>query len=99
MPLGGLALHLSSLDVERRVQRQRAIASILKAVPFQTSGRQRQHWIQAVQCLNRGLLIHTKHNRVLRWSQVQSDHVGSLGLEIRIVTGKVGFKWMRAYIG
>ena len=47
VPLGSLALHLASLDVECRVQRQRAIASIFKAVPFQSSGRLRQHCIQA----------------------------------------------------
>ena len=32
--LGGLALHLPGLDMQCRVQRQRTVASIFKAVPL-----------------------------------------------------------------
>jgi hypothetical protein len=39
VPLGRFALHLAGLDLQRRVQRQRAIAPILEAVPFQPSGQ------------------------------------------------------------
>ena len=46
VPLGRLALHLAGLHIQRRVQRQRAVASIFKAMPFQPSGRQRKHRIE-----------------------------------------------------
>lgn len=39
---------------------------IFEAVPFGSPRRKRKHRIQAIQSLNRGLLIHEKHSRVLR---------------------------------
>jgi hypothetical protein len=35
------------------------------------SWRQWQHWVGAVQRLDRGLLVYTKHRRMLRWIQIQ----------------------------
>src|SRR5437870_2088320 len=51
----GFAEHATVLSVKGRVQRERTVAAILKAVTFGPSGRQRQHWIKAVKCLNRRL--------------------------------------------
>ena len=82
---GGLAQHLAGLRVERRVQRQRAVAVVLKAVPLGAPGRQRQHRIEPVQGLDRRLLIHAKHRRMLRRIHIQPDDIGRLGLEVRIV--------------
>ena len=35
------------------------------------------------------LLVHAEHRRMLRRVQIQADHVGRLGLEVRIVGGEV----------
>jgi hypothetical protein len=49
VPLRSLALHFAGLYIQRRVQRQRAIAPILEAVPFQPSRRQRKHRVKTIQ--------------------------------------------------
>ena len=51
-----------------------------------------------VQRLSRGLLIYLKHGRVLRQSQIQSDHIGDLGLEFRLRPWPA-FQKMWAHIG
>ena len=70
VPLGSLALDFPGLHIQRRIQRQGAVAPIFKAVPFQPPRRQRKHRIEPVQRLNRGFLIHAKPRRVLGRSQI-----------------------------
>src|SRR5436305_5653044 len=43
--------------------------------------------------------VHAKHSRMLRRSQVQTDHVGSLAFKIRIVARHVPLQPMRTDIG
>src|SRR5438128_12295712 len=74
----GFAEHATVLSVKGRVQRERTVAAILKAVTFGPSGRQRQHWIKAVKCLNRRLFVHTKNDRMGRRIEIQPDNVGGL---------------------
>src|SRR5881392_2864053 len=50
--LSGSPDHLARSRVERREQRQRSVAVILEAVPFQSSRRERQHWIESVEGLD-----------------------------------------------
>ncbi len=68
---------------------------IFEAVPFGSPGRKRKHRIEAIQSLNRGLLIHAKHGRVLRRLQIQPDDIGCFGLEIRVVARHVALQPMR----
>ena len=65
VPRGGLAQHLAGLGVEGGVQRQRAVAVVLEAVPLGAPGRQRQHRILAIQRLDGRLLIDAEHRRML----------------------------------
>ena len=74
--LSGLAQHLAGLGVERCVQRERAVAEVLKSMAFGTPRRQGQHRVFAIERLNRGLLVHAEHGCVLRRVQVQPDHIG-----------------------
>ena len=64
--------------VERGIQGERAVAVVLKPVPFRAARRQRQHRIQAIQGLNRRLFIGRKHHRMLRRIQVEPDDIGRL---------------------
>src|SRR5215472_621947 len=57
VPRRGFAQHLAGFSVERGVQRQCAMAIILKAVPLRPPGRQRQHRVLAVERLDRRLLV------------------------------------------
>jgi hypothetical protein len=50
---GRLAKHLAGLGVECRVQGQRAVPEVLKAVPLGAPRRERQHRILAVERLDR----------------------------------------------
>ena len=54
------------------------MAVVLETVAFGSSGRKRQNRVEPVQGLNRRLFIHTKHRRVLRRIQVQSDDSAAL---------------------
>ncbi len=65
------------------------------AMAFGTPRRQGQHRVCAIERLNRGFLVHTEHVRVLRWMQIQTDHIGRLGLNLRGVGGQIPFQSMR----
>ena len=95
MPLGGLAENFPRLGIERGVQGERAVAIVFKAMPFGPPGRQGQHRILTIQGLNRGLLIDTKHGRMLRRVQVEADDVGRLRLKVRIIGGHIAVQSMR----
>ena len=56
---------LAGLGVEGGVQRERAVPVVLEAMALGASRRQRQHRVLAIQRLNRSLLIHAEHRRVL----------------------------------
>ena len=85
VPRGRHAVHLSRFHIQRRIQRQRPVAKIFETVTFGASRRQRQHWIETIQRWNRGLLVHAKHRRRLRWIQVQANDIGGFFLEARMV--------------
>ena len=72
-------------------------ALVLEAVALGATGRQRQHPVLAVERLNRGLLIHAEHGGVRGRVKVQADHVGRLGLELRIVRDHVPLQPMRLH--
>ncbi len=65
------------------------------------SGRERQHRIEPVERLDRRLLIDAEHCSMGRGVQVQPDHVGRLGLEVRIVGSHVTFQpvWLEPVLG
>ena len=67
---------------------------VLKAVALGPPRAKRQHRVEAIERLNRGLLIDTEHRGVLRWIDVQPDHVGGLALEVRIIGGHVALQPM-----
>src|SRR5580692_6122522 len=83
--LGGLAQNLSGLGVESGVEREGAVAEVLKTVSFSPTRGEWQDWVLAIQGLNCRLFIHAEHCRVSRRVQVQPNDVGSLLLKIRIV--------------
>jgi hypothetical protein len=94
MPRHGLADDLAGAGVERGIQREGAMPVVLEAVTFGTAGRERQDRVQAVQRLDRRLFIRGKHDRVLGRIQVESNHVGGLLLELRIIRQHVSLQPM-----
>ena len=71
------------------------MTDVIKAMACGPARRERQHRVFAIECLNRGFLVHAEHGCVLRRMQIQADHIGRLGLEVRIVGGQVALKPMR----
>ena len=95
----GHAVHLSGLDVQSCVQRKRAMTIVFKAMPLGAARRQRQHWVQPIQRLNRRLLIYAKHGSMLRRIHVQADNVSGLFLKTWIVGGHIAVQSMRLQPG
>src|SRR5437773_6864835 len=95
VPRSCFAEHLPGLGVEGGIQRQGAVAKVLKAVPFCASRGQRQNRIFAIQGLDGGLFIYAEHRGMCRRVQIQPNNVGGLLLKIRIVRGHVALDAMR----
>src|SRR5258707_15402722 len=87
--------NLSGARVERREERQRAMAVVLEAVSFEATRAERQHGIKAIECLDMGLLVNAKHRCMLRRIEVQADHVGRLRLKVRVVGQHVATNALR----
>ena len=78
--------------IERRIQGERSVSVILKAVTFGASWRERQDGIETIQGLNGGLLINAEHGRVLGRVQIEAEDVGRFGFELGIIAGHVAFE-------
>jgi len=71
------------------------VPEVVKAVPLRASGRERQLRILAVERLDRRLLIDAEHSCLRRRMLLQSDNVGRLLLEVRIVGRHVAIEALR----
>jgi len=71
------------------------VTDVFNATAFGTPRRQGQHRVFAIEHLNRGFLVRAEHGRVLRWMQIQANHIGRLGLTGRGVGGQIPFQSMR----
>ena len=95
VPRRSLAQHLSGLGIEGRVERERSMPVVLKAMSLCSPRRERQYRIEPVEGLNGGLFINAEHRGVLWRMQIQSDDVGGLFLEVRIVRSHVAIEPLR----
>src|SRR5437016_785679 len=69
----GASFDLPGLDVQRCIKRESPMAIIFKSLSFRPPRRKRQPWILAVQRLNRTLLIHAEHGRMLRRIHIKTN--------------------------
>ena len=95
MVCGCFSVHPAGGRFQRGIEGQGTVPVILEAVAFSATRGKRQHWIEPVQGLNGGFLIHTEDGRMLGWLQVQPDDVSRFGFEVRIVAGHVPLQAMR----
>ena len=89
MAFGRFAEDFPAGDMEGRVERKSPVAEVLKPVSLNAAWREGQHRIEPVKRLNGSLLIDTEDCRVSGRFEIESDDIGSLGLEIRIITDHV----------
>src|SRR4029079_6764347 len=71
------------------------MAKVFKSMPLDSSRRQRQHRVKAIEGLNRSFLVDAKHRR-MRWRvEVQPNDVGRLSFKLRVIRGHVALHSMR----
>ncbi len=80
----GLANDFAATGMECRVQRQRAVTVILKAVSFGSARGQRQNRVQAVQRMDGTLFVDAEDCRVKRRLELKSNDVGCLLFKLRV---------------
>ena len=84
--------HLAGGHLEGGEQRRGAVALVVVAMAgHRPAVRQLQVALRPLQRLDRGLLVDTDDDGVLRRRHVEPDHVGGLGDELRIVALAPGF--------
>ena len=86
---GGLPNHLAGAHIKGGVERESAVTVVFEAVALGTAGRKRQDRVEPVQCLNGTLFIDRENSRVHWRVEVETDNIGRLGLEVRIVAGHI----------
>src|SRR5258706_7980703 len=75
----------SCFGIQRRVQREGAVAVILESMSLCSAGRQRQHRIKSVQRLDAGLFINTENDCMLRRLHIQPNDISRFLLKVGIV--------------
>lgn len=67
---------LAAGGMQRCIQGQRSVPVVLKTVSFGPTWGQRQNRIQAVQCLDSALFVHTEDRSIQRGFEVKADDIG-----------------------
>ena len=80
-----LADHLSGRDVECSEQGRRSMAHVVVGARLRKTVGHRQHGLRPVEGLDLGLLVDTEHERLIRWSKIETDDIAHLLDEVRIV--------------
>src|SRR5260221_11774940 len=87
MPFRGLAFHLPGFHIEGSIERQGPMTVILEAMSFGATRRERQHRIEAIQCLDGSLFVDAEHGRMLRRGSGQSEEIGRFPLPPSVAAG------------
>src|SRR3972149_6147942 len=68
-------------------------------MPLRATGREREDGLEAVQGLNRALLVEGEHSRMARRVQVEPNDVGGFRLEVGGRRGHIAPKPIRLHAG
>jgi hypothetical protein len=86
MPMTRLACREHTVEhVQRREQRGCAMALVVVGEALDIAEPHGQHGLRALQRLALTLLVHADEQRVVRWAQIQADHIAQLLNEERVV--------------
>ena len=80
----GLADDFPAPGIKGRIERERSMPIIFKAVSFGATGRKRQHRIQTIQRLDGTLFVDTEYCGAQRRLEVQANDIGRLLFKLRI---------------
>ena len=89
MPGRRPALNLAGLDVQRSLERRRAVSLAVESVLLDANRREPQHPVAAVERLDGGFFVDAEHCRVTRQVEVEAAAVGRGRLEVRALRGHV----------
>ena len=78
------ASHLAGRHLECGKKRGSPIANIIVSPCAAASFFHRQSGLGAIQCLYLAFLVNAKHHGILRWTEINADHVHKLWNKIRI---------------
>src|ERR1035437_3766640 len=84
MPRLALGNDLPGGDVEGGEQGGGTVPFVVVRLPFRQAGPERKNRLGAIQRLDLALLIHTEHNRLVGWMQVETNDVTDFGDKLRI---------------
>ena len=76
--------HVPGRDIQGGEQGRGAVTDVVVGALLGVTGLHRQRLLGPVQSLDLTLLVHAQHDRVVRGCQVETDHVGHLGLQFGI---------------
>ena len=65
------------------------MSKVLEPVPFCSPRRERQNWIEPIQCLNCSLFIYAENRSMSRGLEVETDDIGRFAFKVRVVAGFV----------
>jgi hypothetical protein len=82
--LGELVRDPSGRDLQRGLQIHDAVPLVVMRMPPRTTGAKWQWQLRSFERLDRSLLIHAEHNRVVGRIQVQAHHVLDLRYEVGV---------------
>src|SRR5258708_9735781 len=89
MPRASFPKHFTGTGVQGSVKREGAMPVVLESMTLGTSRGKRQHWIKPVKGLNGALFVYTEHRGLGGRPQIQTNNVGCLLFELRVVTGQI----------
>ena len=78
MPLLAFGENLSGGDIQRRKERQGAVAEIITGMTFGALWVERQHRLAAFQGLNLAFLVHAKQQGILGWADIKPHNIPHL---------------------
>jgi hypothetical protein len=81
----GLAEDLAVEIGERGKQRDGAVTRVVVGLGADVANAERQPGLGTLQRLLLALLVAAQHQRLVRWIEIEADHIPELGLERRVV--------------
>lgn len=89
MVVGRLANDLATAGVQCCIKRECSVAEIFETVTLCPSRGKRQHGVKTIKGLDGGLFVHAEDDCVHWRLEIETDDIGGLGFEVRVIARHV----------